>query len=96
MTLRIPRPRTSPEKHITAPAGPVVVLAEEAQQYYGTARRPGTSHTCRWPSLPGVLRVRHRVCCTPGCTRRGYDVWPSLRTCPGCTRPLRPVRRWLR
>lgn len=47
-------------------------------------------------TLTGFLRVRHRMCCTQGCTRRGHDVWPTLRTCPGCNTPLTAVRRWLR
>lgn len=96
MTLRIPRPRTSPENHTTQTGGPVLYLVDEVTQLRSSLPTPHVSRSRRWPSLPGVLQVRHRVCCTPGCTRRGNDVWPSLRACPRCTRPLRPVRRWLR
>lgn len=55
-----------------------------------------SNRTYRFALHPALLGVRHRTCHTPGCTRRGYDLWPTLRTCPGCAQPTHPVRRWLR
>ena len=42
------------------------------------------------------VRVTHRVCGAPGCTRRGRYTFPSLATCPGCTGPMTAVRGWTR
>jgi hypothetical protein len=61
-----------------------------------TPDAPPTTHTHRFTLRPALLRIRHLTCQTPDCTRRGYDIWPTLRTCPGCGRPTTPIRRWLR
>ncbi|NLT57152.1 MAG: hypothetical protein GXX79_21835 [Actinomycetales bacterium] len=52
-------------------------------------------HHRRGPlALARGVRVTHRVCGSPGCTRRGRYTFPSLATCPGCTGPMTAVRGW--
>lgn len=83
-TLRIPSPREPHHDRLPGAGTPAPAIHEPATRTY------------RLPLRPGLLGVRHRTCRTPGCTRRGADLWPCLTTCPTCHQPTHAVRRWLR
>ena len=82
-TFRIPAPRQPHHDRLPGAGTPAPAIPERFTRTYRF-------------TAPGVLRVRHRTCRTPGCTRRGADLWPCLLTCPSCHQQTRAVRRWLR